>query len=216
MLTCIARRFSSRSIHLLSDSPIHSVLNTIMSSHGPLGSGLPPELEAAYYQEAMNHHTYNVQVPQPIAERGRLPADLENGSIPLQDRRFSTETQRRNGYVQSTNPNIKERIAENLRDGVYDCSVCMTTILPETPGKPTSRRQCLTCHCVLHLECAQKWASRTTDPASLPWKCPSCRAGQFAFSGFRRVCPRHALNGTKCLTLCTGKGHCGCGDESGL
>jgi hypothetical protein len=54
----------------------------------------------------------------PWSPRRSNSADAEAGDVAMQDiPRPSTETQRRNGFRQSANPDLGERIIEDIRNG---------------------------------------------------------------------------------------------------
>ncbi|KAH8786210.1 hypothetical protein BGZ57DRAFT_818243 [Hyaloscypha finlandica] len=108
-------------------------------------------------------------------------SDPEAGDTPLADMpRHSTETQRRNGFRQSTHPDHGERILEDIRNGNYTCSICLD---PITPGNANEHSiwHCPECYNVNHFRCAKSWAEASSRNAILSallalgkWKCPSC------------------------------------------
>jgi hypothetical protein len=143
-------------------------------------------------------------------------SDPEAGATPLEDMSFrSTETQRRNGFRQSTNPEHGERIVEDIRNGKYvtnpihgsssklikpsyTCSICLD---PITKGSTSeySIWHCLACYNVTHFRCAKSWAETSSRNAILStsltlgkWKCPSC-AVECSEPRARCWCQKHSF-----------------------
>jgi transcriptional repressor NF-X1 len=77
------------------------------------------------------------------------------------------------------------RLTYELKHGLYDCSVCLSAIVPKD-----SIYSCSTCYAIYHLSCISDWAKRSVDELreraklhfqqghTLPqivWRCPGCQ-----------------------------------------
>ncbi|QSZ37858.1 hypothetical protein DSL72_008958 [Monilinia vaccinii-corymbosi] len=89
--------------------------------------------------------------------------------------RISTETQRRNGFRQSSAPTRGLRIIEDIRNGNEMCCICLE------PVSFTSNRflwHCRGCYAVTHSPCAVLWAKADRRGWNGGWKCPRCAVFQ--------------------------------------
>lgn len=98
------------------------------------------------------------------------------------DRRFSTETQRANGFRQSVLPGRAERIAEDIKNGNYSCAICLDRI----EHIHEALWSCDQCHSVWHHRCIKPWSDRGRSSffvGSWTWKCPTCAKRHHAIEG---------------------------------
>ena len=94
--------------------------------------------------------------------------------------------------VAPANQTLLERLTTELTQGTYDCSICFSTL-----SKSTAIHSCTTCHTAFHLNCIEKWATRScvesaeraailasrnsgnrVGPAGEGgvWRCPACQS----------------------------------------
>ena len=117
---------------------------------------------------------------------------LSASSTPFPPPASSTTTTIAGPIVAPANQTLLERLTAELTQGTYDCSICFSTL-----SKSTAIHSCTTCHTAFHLNCIEKWATRScvesaeraailasrnsgnrVGPAGEGgvWRCPACQS----------------------------------------
>ncbi|TPP57642.1 Transcriptional repressor NF-X1 [Fasciola gigantica] len=75
--------------------------------------------------------------------------------------------------------NLREKLIDELRNGTYQCLVCISRV-----RQRDQTWSCSTCFHIYHLSCIKMWADKcrkgatenqTTEVIDAPWRCPACQ-----------------------------------------